>query len=150
MKSGDIVNHIFFNKDILIELLSKMRSHEMKTKHDAIEFFMEVCQLSKNLQLGARFSIFETMNSNNLIEILAETFNIYQPDALTLKSEAFGDKDELVEQIMKKTQEGFKFQESTDKVKANIEDFLRIHDKFDIKKIDLLKINSIEILMNLT
>ena len=150
MKSGDIVNHIFFNKDILIELLSKMRSHEMKTKHDAIEFFMEVCQLSKNLQLGARFSIFETMNSNNLIEILAETFNIYQPDALTLKAEAFGDKDELVEQIMKKTQEGFKFQESTDKVKANIEDFLRIHDKFDIKKIDLLKINSIEILMNLT
>ena len=53
----------------------------MQTKHDAIEFFMEVCQLSKNLQLGARYTYFETMNSFNLIEILAETFNIYLPDA---------------------------------------------------------------------
>ena len=49
-KSQEIVNYIFYNKDVLIELLHKMRSHEdMQTKHDAIEFFMEVCQLSKNL-----------------------------------------------------------------------------------------------------
>ena len=78
LKSQEIVNHIFYNKDILVELLTKMRSHgDMSAKHDAIEFFMEVCQLSKNIQLGARFSYFETMNSFNLIEILAETFNIY-------------------------------------------------------------------------
>ena len=30
-----------------------------------------------------------------------------------------------------------------------VDDFLKIHDKYDIKKIDLLKINAIEILMNL-
>ena len=30
-----------------------------------------------------------------------------------------------------------------------IEDFLRMHDKYDIRKVDLLKINSIEILMNI-
>jgi hypothetical protein len=28
VKSQDIVNHIFYNKDILIELLQKMRSNE--------------------------------------------------------------------------------------------------------------------------
>ena len=97
VKSGDIVNHIFVNKDILIELLSKMRSPDMRIKHDAIEFFMEVCQLSKNLQLGARYSMFESINSNNLIEILAETFNIYLPDANTLKAEAYEDNSSLVE-----------------------------------------------------
>jgi hypothetical protein len=52
----------------------------MQIKHDAIEFFMEVCQMSKNMQMGARFSFFETLSSFNLIEILAETFNIYYPD----------------------------------------------------------------------
>ena len=31
-----------------------------------------------------------------------------------------------------------------------IEDFLKPHDKYDIKKLDLLKINAIEILMNIT
>ena len=50
---------------------------------------MEVCQLSKNLQLGARYSYFEQMNSFNLIEILAETLNIFLPDSNTLKAEAF-------------------------------------------------------------
>lgn len=50
VKSQDIVSHIFYNKDILVELLTKMRSHkDMKEKHDAIEFFMEVCQMSKNM-----------------------------------------------------------------------------------------------------
>jgi len=57
-----------------------MRSNDMQIKHDAIEFFMEVCQMSKNMQMGARFSFFETLSSFNLIEILAETFNIYYPD----------------------------------------------------------------------
>ena len=57
----------------------------MVLKHDAVEFFMEVCQMSKNMQMGARYSFFETMNSFNLIEILAETFNIYYPDITTLK-----------------------------------------------------------------
>lgn len=67
-----------------------MRIHgNMKVKHDAIEFFMEVCQMSKNMQLGARFSYFETINSFNLIEILAESFAIYQPDLETLKAEVF-------------------------------------------------------------
>jgi len=54
----------------------------MPLKHDAIEFFMEVCQMSKNMQLGTRYGFFETLSSSsfNLIEILAETFNIYYPD----------------------------------------------------------------------
>lgn len=44
IKSQDIINHIFYNKDILVELLQKMRSQgDLHTKHDAIEFFMEVC-----------------------------------------------------------------------------------------------------------
>ena len=30
-----------------------------------------------------------------------------------------------------------------------IEDFITIHDRFDIRKLDLLKINSIEIMMNI-
>lgn len=43
-KSQEIVNHIFYNRDVLVELLQKMRSHgDMQVKHDAIEFFMEVC-----------------------------------------------------------------------------------------------------------
>jgi hypothetical protein len=43
-KSQEIVNHIFYTKEILNELLVKMRSNEnVMEKHDAIEFFMEVC-----------------------------------------------------------------------------------------------------------
>lgn len=56
---------------------------------------MEVCQLSKNLQLNARYSYFETINSFNLIEVLAETFNIYKPDINTLKAEAYQDNESL-------------------------------------------------------
>ena len=56
-------------------------------KHEAVEFFMEVCQMSKNIQMGARFSFIETMGSANLIEILAETLNLYYPDHTTLKLE---------------------------------------------------------------
>ncbi|CDW88124.1 UNKNOWN [Stylonychia lemnae] len=149
VKSQDIVNHIFYNKEILVELLQKMRSHsDLAVKHDAIEFFMEVCQLSKNLQLNARFSYFETINSFNLIEILAETFNIYRPDAKTLKAEALKDQDNLIDQLMH-NKEITMFQQSQEKVKQYIQDFLKFHDKYDIKKIDLLKINSIEILMNI-
>lgn len=49
LKSQDIVNYIFGNRDILAELLTKMKSNEdVKAKHDAVEFFMEVCQLSRN------------------------------------------------------------------------------------------------------
>jgi Component of IIS longevity pathway SMK-1 len=49
LKSQDIVNHVFYNKEILQELLGLMKSNEnVQKKHDAIEFFMEVCQLSKN------------------------------------------------------------------------------------------------------
>jgi hypothetical protein len=44
LKSQEIVNHIFYTKEILNELLIKMRSNEnVVEKHDAIEFFMEVC-----------------------------------------------------------------------------------------------------------
>lgn len=57
-----------------------MRSSEIQTKHEAVEFFMEVCSMSKNLQMGARFGFFETMSSFNLIEVMAETFNIYYPN----------------------------------------------------------------------
>jgi len=35
-----------------------------------------------------------------LIEILAETFNIYRPDANTLQAEALKDEDSLIEQLM--------------------------------------------------
>lgn len=61
---------------------------------------MEVCQMSKNMQMGARFSVFETINSFSLIEILAETFNIYYPDIGTLKYEAFAETEGLVEYLL--------------------------------------------------
>jgi len=35
-----------------------------------------------------------------LIEILAETFNIYKPDANTLRSEAYQDKEGLLRYLM--------------------------------------------------
>ena len=78
IKSSDIVNHIFYNRDILTELQSKMRSNSnMHQKHDAIEFFMEVCQMTKNMQLGARYSCFDSNVTGSVIEILAESFSIY-------------------------------------------------------------------------
>lgn len=108
--------------------------------------------MSKNMQMGTRFSFFESMNSLNLIEILAETFNIYYPDTNTLKYEAFSDCDSLVEYLLQTHQQdgsNFHESESSEKVKGIIEGFLKAHDKYDIKKLDLLKINAIEILMNI-
>ena len=49
-----------------------------------------------------------------------------------------------------KSNNRFNVVESHDTIKSTIEDFLKVHDKYDIKKLDLLKINAIEILMNLT
>jgi hypothetical protein len=40
--------------------------------------------------------------------------------------------------------------QSMNEVRQTILDFLRPHDKFDIKKLDLMKINAIEILMNIS
>lgn len=150
MNSQEIVNHIFQNKDILAELLGKMRSASMQVKHDAIEFFMEVCQMSKNMQMAARYCFFETMNSFNLIEILAETFNIYYPDILTLKFEAYQQYDPLIDYLVNLTTKKEEEKEQVTEIKTIIEDFLKPHDKYDIVKLDLLKINAIEILMNIT
>lgn len=116
VKSQDIVSHIFYNKDILVELLTKMRSHkDMKEKHDAIEFFMEVCQMSKNMQMGSRFSYFETINSFNLIEILAESFAIYQPDIETLKAEVFNNYERVKQILIQKNDES-EFKQTPEKV----------------------------------
>ena len=52
-------------------------NNDMQIKHDAIEFFMEVCQMTKNMQLGARFGYFESISTINLIEILAESLSLY-------------------------------------------------------------------------
>lgn len=49
VKSQDIVTHVFSSKDILTELLEKMRNNDdVLTKINAFEFFLEVCSLSKN------------------------------------------------------------------------------------------------------
>ena len=139
-----------------------MRSPEMHTKHDAIEFFMEVCQMSKNMQMGQRFSFFESLSSSssNLIEILAESFNIYYPDQTTLKAEAFGETTELIDYLLKvtladpkqtpKANDEEESKEPVETIRATIEDFLKPHDKYDIRKLDLMKINAIEILMNIS
>ena len=158
--SQDIANHIFHNKDILQELLQKMRSPEMHAKHDAIEFFMEVCQMSKSMQMGQRFSFFESLSqsSSNLIEILAESFYVYYPDEHTLRYEAFEDTDSLLNYLIQLTLQGQKPLKATEDeesqdpglVRATIEDFLKPHDKYDIRKLDLMKINAIEILMNIS
>ena len=111
---------------------------------------MEICQLSKNLQLDARFSYFETINAFSLIEVLAETFNIYKPDLQTLKAEAYQNEEELAQYlIVNKELTGGKTEDAGGQVKLYIEDFLGMHNKYDIRNIDLLKINSIEILMSI-
>ena len=73
----------------------------MHVKHDAIEFFMEVCQMSKNMQISQRYNFFESLNqsSTNLIEILAESFNIYYPDQTTLKYEALDQTGALLDYL---------------------------------------------------
>lgn len=146
------MTHILQNKEILAELLTKMRSPEMHTKHDAIEFFMEVCQMTKNMQIHARYNFFESMNSTpsfNLIEILTESFNLFYPDQVTLKAEAFEENEGLVEYLVQMTKPQ-NDTESVDYIRTTILDFLKPHDKYDIKKLDLLKINAIEILMNIS
>jgi hypothetical protein len=40
--------------------------------------------------------------------------------------------------------------DSDEFIRTTILDFLKPHDKYDIKKLDLLKINAIEILMNIS
>ena len=101
------------------------------------------------------------MNSFNLIEILAETFNIYEPDEETLHAEAFNDTPALVDLLLERTiatngqganRDGnfTRFQDTPDTIRTTILDFLSPHSKFDIKRIDLLKINAIEILINIT
>lgn len=40
--------------------------------------------------------------------------------------------------------------DSDDCIRTTILDFLKPHDKFDIKKLDLLKINAIEIMINIS
>jgi hypothetical protein len=40
--------------------------------------------------------------------------------------------------------------EPMEEVRATIEDFMKPHDKYDIRKLDLMKINAIEILMNIS
>jgi hypothetical protein len=132
--------------------LGKMRAEDsMNVKHDAVEFFMEVCQMSKNMQMGARYSLYESINQPSLIEILAETYNIYYPDLKTLKFEAFDEGDNLVDYLVHTHKSEAKSKAAEDHVlRAAIEDFLSTHDRFDIKKLDLLKINAIEILINIT
>lgn len=135
MNSTDIVNYIFQNKAILQDLLGKMRGDH---KHEAVEFLMEVCQMSKNIQMGARFSFIESMG--NLVEVLTECLNLFAPDIASLKLEAFQDQAGLTEH----------FTQTYPSEQAAIEDFISVHDKFDIRKLDLLKINAIEILMSIT
>jgi hypothetical protein len=145
---------VFSEKDILKELLAKMRqsdtSETMQDKHDAIEFFMEVCQMSKNMQMGARYSAFETIHSLSLIEILAETFNMYYPSEQTLRHEAFREQEQLVEYLMHSHATSEQSFQPMEVVRGGIVDFLKPHEKYDICKIDLLKINAIDVLMNIT
>ena len=86
------MNHIFHTREILQELLAKMKSNDdVKAKHDAVEFFMEVCQLSKNTQIIiARFGYLDSSDAQKIIEVLAETFNICQPDKEILRLEESG------------------------------------------------------------
>ena len=57
------------------------------------------------MQLGARFGYFESMNSFNLMEILAESFSLYMPDIDTLKAEVFGDHEKLKQILIHKNDE---------------------------------------------
>jgi|LauGreDrversion4_2_1035121.scaffolds.fasta_scaffold89398_1 hypothetical protein len=41
-------------------------------------------------------------------------------------------------------------EESKRELRATIEDFMKPHDKYDIRKLDLMKINAIEILINIS
>ena len=46
---------------------------------------------------------------------------------------------------------GYQIQDTDDQSMRNaITDFISVHDKYDITKIDLLKINAIEIMMSIS
>jgi hypothetical protein len=80
--------------------------------------------------------------------VLAETFNICEPDKESLVAEALNDTELFKSLICSKTiKDQYKYGE--EKNNSYIEDLIKKHDKFDIRKIDLLKISAIEILMSL-
>ncbi|MFS8159692.1 MAG: hypothetical protein ACMG6E_05670 [Candidatus Roizmanbacteria bacterium] len=93
----------------------------------------------------------ETADAISLIEVLAETFNICEPDIETLKAEVSGDQSEYRSIVLAKHNQtsGVSSEDGEGKHPSYIDDFLKKHEKFDIRKIDLLKISAIEILMSL-
>jgi len=93
----------------------------------------------------------ETADAISLIEVLAETFNICKPDIETLKAEVSGDHSEYRSIVFAKHNQtsGAPLEDGEEKHPSYIDDFLKKHEKFDIRKIDLLKISAIEILMSL-
>lgn len=84
--------------------------------------------------------------------MLAEIFNICDPDINTFQAEVLNNREsyrsilENKHNEVKKTTEEIQQKE---KLPSYIEDFITTHDKFDIRKIDLLKIGALEILMSL-
>jgi len=107
-----------------------MRSQEdLSAKSEAVEFFFEICQMSKSMQMGGRFN-FEQISNLHLVDILAETLNLYPPTLTTLRAEILGEPNPY---------------ESD----PTLEDLMKVHEKYEVRKVDWLKINALEILMNL-
>jgi hypothetical protein len=139
MNNTDIVQHIFMNKSLISELFEKLRSTDEKVKFDAVSFMLEICQISKGMQLQSRFQFFESLPKHNFFEIISECLEITKKPASIKPVE----KDEVKSSLT----DGAPPKEEGDK--ENIDILQRPKGSvYDIDMTDLLKINSVELLMN--
>ena len=129
MNNLDIVNHFFSHKELISELFERLREDDMARKSNAIHFLLEICQMSKNLHLQTRHQFMDALNNDALFELLAE--------CLALPYESLSNEEELdvqVEGVANHTQNHV-----AEKAEQQLE---------HRKKVDLLKINAAEVLMN--
>ena len=80
------------------------------------------------------------------MEVLAEIFNICEPDEDSLIAEISGNEEKVVQLCAQKSGGDAKNIIGQQIIES---EFLKKHDKFDLRKIDFMKISAIEILLNL-
>lgn len=139
MNNTDIVQHIFMNKSLIAELFEKLKSADESVKFDAVSFILEICQISKGMQLQSRFQFFESLPKHNFFEIISECLGISRkPIPRTHEVEENG--SSLAEKSAPK--------DEVDKENIDIIQQQPKRAEYDIDMTDLLKINAVELLMN--
>jgi len=69
-------------------------------KENAMKFFLEICTLLKSISLNHRFMSTCNREFVKLMIVLGQSFNIMQPDRLTLRAEVKHDYNELIKAFM--------------------------------------------------